>query len=256
LVLDEEKVSLDSFSGDASYPSTSAHRKDHSKGEGLKSSKDITVSPEEDEKTQLLSQGLTLLLVARERVLTLSEQRFLSPLIPQLTSPSMLVSLDLPPIVAHNPAIATPLLVSLLTLPPSDASGAYLDVLAQLPPTLPTFDVLGRLLRDITPVTDSITGGKVTVADVVRMEVLGPFIHQCVLWIDHAEHEEREGLISDDRFAKAVQNLCRFYNALLKLSVVDAASDADSAEIAHFALRNSRFEDANALYRVLASGKF
>jgi hypothetical protein len=122
----------------------------------------------------------------------------------------MLVSLDLPPIVAHNPTIATPLLVSLLTLPPSDASGAYLDVLAQLPPTLPTFDVLGRLLRDTTPVTDCITGGKVTVADVVRMEVLGPFIHQCILWIDHAEREEREGLISDDRFAKAVQNVTGF----------------------------------------------
>ena len=47
-----------------------------------------------------------------------------------------------------------------------------------------------------------------TVADVVRMEVLGPFIHQCVLWIERAEREEREGLISDDRSAKGVQNVC------------------------------------------------
>lgn len=93
MVLDEEKVSLDlwdflillfvvtyshtvlRFSGDAPYPSTSAHRKDHNKGEGLNPSKDVAVSPEEDERTQLLSQGLTLLLAARERVLTLSEQR-------------------------------------------------------------------------------------------------------------------------------------------------------------------------------------
>jgi hypothetical protein len=37
---------------------------------------------------------------------------------------------------------------------------------------------------------------------------------------------------------------------------VDAASDADSTEIAHFALRNSRFEEANALYRSLASARF
>ncbi|KAH9959881.1 hypothetical protein BJV74DRAFT_872483 [Russula compacta] len=256
LVLDEEKISLDSSLEDTSHPSKSAHRKDHSKGEGLEARKDVTVSPEEDEKTQLLSQGLTLLLAARERVLTLSEQRLLGPLIPQLTSPSVLISIDLPPIIAHNPTIATPLIVSLLTLPPSDVSIAYLDVLTQLPPTLPTFDVIGRLLHDTTPAMDSITGGKVTVADVVRMEVLGPFIHQCILWIDRAEREEREGLISDDRFAKAVQNLCRFYGALLKLNVIDAASDADSAEIAHFALRNSRFEEANALYRVLASTKF
>jgi hypothetical protein len=62
---------------------------------------------------------------------------------------------------------------------------------------------------------DSITGGKVTVADVVRMEVLGPFIHQCILWLDRAEREEREGLISDDRFAKGVQNVIISYVTIL-----------------------------------------
>ncbi|KAI0290738.1 hypothetical protein B0F90DRAFT_1854817 [Multifurca ochricompacta] len=254
LVLDEEKVPFDSSQEGAPQHPTPAHRQDRSKLDRLVFGNDV--SPEEVEKTQLLSQGLTLLLAARERVLTLSEQRLLGPVIPQLTSPSVLISLDLPLIIAHNPTIATPLLVSLLTLPPSDISSVYLDVLAQLPPTLPTFDILGRLLHDITPATDSITGGKVTVADIVRMEVLGPFLHQCILWLDHAEREERDGLISDDRFAKGVQNLCRFYSALLKVNVVDPASDADSAEIAHFALRNSRFEEANALYRVLASARF
>jgi hypothetical protein len=133
--------------------------------------------------------------------------QLLGPLIPQLTSPSVLISLDIPPIIAHNPTVATPLLVSLLTLPPSDASGAFLDVLTQLAPTLPTFDVIGRLLRDTTPATDSISGGKVTVADIVRMEVLGPLIHECILWLERAEREERDGLISDDRFAKGVQNV-------------------------------------------------
>lgn len=123
----------------------------------------------------------------------------------------MLISTDLPPIIAHNPVIATPLVVSLLALPPSDASVAYLNILAQLPPTLPTFDVIGRLLHDTTPSTDSITGGNVSVADIVRMEVLGPFIHQCILWIDRAEREEREGLISDDRYAKGVQNVLTLY---------------------------------------------
>jgi CCR4-NOT transcription complex subunit 11 len=131
----------------------------------------------------------------------------------------MLISIDLPPIVAHNPTIATPLFISLLTHSQTDASGAFLDVLAQLPPTLPTFDVFGRLLRETTPVMDSITGREVTVADVVRMDVLGPFIHQCIMWIDHFEREEREGLISDDRFAKAVQNVLRFY--LLSITVTD-----------------------------------
>lgn len=256
LVLDEEKVSPDSFSEDSHCPSASVRTQDRGQTESLNPNKDAPVSPEVDEKTQLLSEGLTLLLAARERVLTLSEQRLLGPLIPQLTSPSVLISLDIQPIIAHNPTIATPLLVSLLTLPPSDASGAFLDVLTQLAPTLPTFDVIGRLLRDTTPATNSISGGKVTVADIVRMEVLGPLIHQCILWLDRAEREERDGLISDDRFAKGVQNLCRFFSALLKLHVVDAASDADSAEIAHFALRNSRFEEANALYCALAAARF
>ncbi len=130
----------------------------------------------------------------------------------------MLISVDLPPIIAHNPAVATPLVVSLLALPPSDATVAYLDVLVQLPPTLQTFDVIGRLLHDTTPSTDSITGGKVTVADVVRMEVLGPFIHQCILWLDRTEREEREGLISDDRFAKGVQNVLIFFNVTIPVT--------------------------------------
>lgn len=63
------------FLEDASHSLNSAHRKDHGNGEGSVSRKDLIVSHEEDEKTQLLSQGLTLLLAARERVLTLSEQR-------------------------------------------------------------------------------------------------------------------------------------------------------------------------------------
>ena len=63
------------FLEDTSYPLNSAHRKYYDDGEGSESRKDLIVSHEEDEKTQLLSQGLTLLLAARERVLTLSEQR-------------------------------------------------------------------------------------------------------------------------------------------------------------------------------------
>lgn len=50
--------------------------------------------------------------------------------------------------------------------------------------------------------------------------------------------------------------LCRFFTSLIKLGIIDPASDADATEMAHFTLRNSRFEDANALYRVLANGKF
>jgi hypothetical protein len=62
-------------SEDVSHPSNAIHWRDHGEGEGLEPRKNGTVEPEEDEKTELLSQGLTLLLAARGRVLTLSEQR-------------------------------------------------------------------------------------------------------------------------------------------------------------------------------------
>ena len=40
------------------------------------------VSAEEDARAQALSQGMTLLLAARERVLTLSEMRLLAGMLP------------------------------------------------------------------------------------------------------------------------------------------------------------------------------
>jgi hypothetical protein len=46
--------------------------------------------------------------------------------------------------------------------------------------------------------------------------------------------------------------LCRFYNSLVKLGVLDPAFEADSAEMASFALRFSVYAEANALYQTLA----
>jgi hypothetical protein len=188
--------------------------------------------------------------------------------------------------------LAYPLLTTLLsssasTLHPPSGLSTYLDVLKHLPPTLSTFDLLGRLLRDSTIIMDHTTGGTTTIADLVRTEVLGWFIHGSIDWLDDAERDEREGLVSDDRFAKGVQNVspkfllslpsppflilflvpnrrptshpsqfCRFYNSLIKLGILDPSSDADSVEMAHFALRNARFEEANALYRAIVMGKF
>jgi hypothetical protein len=62
-------------SEEVSHPFSSIHWKGHGNGERLETRHNGTILPEEDEKTQLLSQGLTLLLAARGRVLTLSEQR-------------------------------------------------------------------------------------------------------------------------------------------------------------------------------------
>lgn len=178
-----------------------------------------------DLEAERLSQGMALFLAARDRVLTLSEQRvstssrsssplcvltayprqILGPLIPQLTSTPLITSHDLPPLIAHNPTLAHPILVALFAQPTIDTC---LDVLRHLPPTLPTFDLLGRLLPDSTVVTDRATGGRTTVADLIRSEVLGWFLHEAIQWLDRAEEEERAGVISDDRFAKGVQNVC------------------------------------------------
>lgn len=126
--------------------------------------------------------------------------------------------MDLPSIVANNPNLAYQLFLALLTTSNAQSQGPYpyLDVLTKLPPTLPSFDLLVRLLRDTSIVIDPATGGKTTVADVVRVETLGRFIHESIKWLDNAEREEREGLISDDRFAKGVQNVGSHYAVWLR----------------------------------------
>ena len=53
-------------------------------------------------------------------------------------------------------------------------------------------------------------GGRTTVADLVRTDVLGWFLHGCITWLDRAEELERAGETSDDRFAKGVQNVGDF----------------------------------------------
>jgi hypothetical protein len=115
-----------------------------------------------------------------------------------------MTSHDLPSLIAHNPTLAHPVMVSLLSQPVIDT---YIDVLRHLPPTLPTYDVLGRLLRDTTTVIDRTTGGTTTIADIMRSEVLGWFLHESILWLDNALQDERAGLISDDRFPKGVQTV-------------------------------------------------
>jgi hypothetical protein len=122
----------------------------------------------------------------------------------------MITSVDLPPIVSYNPNLAYQLVIALLMALPNNLAqdiSVYLDALTLLPPTLPSFDFLGRLLRDTSAIPDYSTGGKTTIADIVRSEVLGRFIHESIKWLDNAERDEHEGLVSDDRFAKGVQNV-------------------------------------------------
>lgn len=126
-----------------------------------------------------------------------------------VTSSRVITSLDFTPIVVRNPNIAHPLFVGLLNNASDDNNNIshFLDILPYLPPSLSSMDLMGRLLRDQTYIK---VPGYSTVADLVRMEVLGRFIHECINWLERAEREEKEGLISDDRFAKGVQNVSFF----------------------------------------------
>lgn len=169
------------------------------------------------------------------------------PLLPVLLSPStrhenparaLLAPADLPPLVATNPALAAGVVGALLAttegasstvaLDDGTAAGsagmkttAILSALVRLPPTLPTFDVLGRLLRDGRIVKDNVDfgngtengnglGGTITIADLIRIDVLGRFVAASIDWLDNAEREEREGRASEDRWAQGVVHVGYF----------------------------------------------
>lgn len=258
LVLDDELCNTISDIDDSAYFYFQDRRRQSASSDSNANSRPssgvsspLSHSFEQDKHNERLIHALKLLLAARERALNLSEQRTLIPLIPDLVrAPRLISTLDLSPIVAHNPAIAHPLFVGLITRPNPD-TGALFDVLPFLPPTLPTFDLLGRLLRDQTYIK---VHGYSTIADLTRLEVLGRFIHECINWIEQAERDQNNGYISDDRFEKGLQHLCRFFMSLIKLRIVDPGSDTDCAEISSVCLQYARFEEANLLYRVIMSG--
>ena len=83
----------------------------------------------------------------------------------------------------------------------------YLDALRRLPPVLPSFDVIGRLVRDPTVIQNASTQTSSTVADIIRPEVLGGFLLNCMNWTERAEQEASEGLVHDDRVAKSIRNV-------------------------------------------------
>jgi len=260
-----DRVRFDPFGDSTSAEDPSEHLDGASSRDGSHDAQPGSVdirhdaTADADKENEKISEAMSLLLAARDRVLTLSEQRTLLPSIPDLVSPAMITSLDVTPIISTNPAVAYPLTVALLSQPliSPNVSGpsTYLEILKHLPPTLPSFDLIGRLLREPTVIIDTTTGGQTTIADTIRAEVLGWFIHGCITWLDEADEEEKAGIVSDDRYAKGVQNLCRFYTSLVKLGIVDPASHADSAEMAHFTLRTSHIEEANSLYRLLVQAQ-
>lgn len=88
----------------------------------------------------------------------------------------------------------------------------YRDALKQLPPTRPSFDVIGGLLKPAVTPKEGSDSAAIRVASIIRVEVLGEFIAGCVRWIEMAEKEEKQGELFDDRVAIATGNV-RILNA-------------------------------------------
>lgn len=141
----------------------------------------------------------------------------------------MITSMDLGPIIRHNPTLGGAICVQVLSAggPTPESREVEVDpdvqmaaregcvsVLSSLPPTLSSFDLFGRLLRDDTPVQQvqgqfgTTRGGRETVGDVVRIYALGAFLQNCIAWIEHASAEERRGEGGgDDRVVQGVANV-------------------------------------------------
>lgn len=119
---------------------------------------------------------------------------------------------NLTELIERNPTLGYVATIALLKGHSSDYEKQsehfdYLDALRRLPAALPSFDVMGRLLRDQTVIQGNSPDISCTVADIIRSEVLGGFLLNCMNWIEHAEQEALNGFVSDDRVAKSIQNV-------------------------------------------------
>lgn len=152
-------------------------------------------------------------------------------MLPHVSPQNVLALHTIPFLIALNPALGHPLVVQYLSnISGSELSTPFtrsdvLEILRKLPPTLPSFDVMGRLLRDPSTIRTldadqyyasglMVDRGpaehgfrKTTIADLVRTEVLGAFVLNSIGWVERTEQEALAGLVSDDRAAKGVQNV-------------------------------------------------
>lgn len=83
------------------------------------------------------------------------------------------------------------------------AMRSYLVALAELPPTIQSFSVLGKLLMPNPNQSGQSEDDSKRIANLIRTEVLGAFISGCIRWIERVDRDEKEGKVHDDRVATA-----------------------------------------------------
>ncbi|KAL7412125.1 hypothetical protein BDY24DRAFT_393333 [Mrakia frigida] len=202
-----------------------------------------------------LAQLIRLTYLAKERALSSKEERLVPSLLPPHTSllPLLFPPSDLPTTTQHNPDLSSLLLLHLHTHQP-DHRVFYLDALSTLPPTLPSLDLISKLLRE--PPKSNGEEEDVSLAEVVRYDVLGRFFGGVVDQLDGLElrkklqGEQEGGTRVEEELARGVSIACRFITSLLSSKTI-SRDDGVSVEATSFTLRFSRFSQAQMLYRTL-----
>jgi len=190
-----------------------------------------------------------LLQEAPERVLTIPEQKFLARKLPTFEF-SASIYVDLPYIIAQNPAIASHVLSRLIARSTPEGQNLCFDAIAGLRATMANFDLIAKLLQDYTRVYD----GSDTIAGVVREAAMGRFLESCEADIERQEAMEGPGGVAmDSPCAIAVHHFCRFCLSLVRLGILVPTMDAEIAQVLRFSLRCSRYREANALYRTITA---
>lgn len=155
------------------------------------------ISWQQDEQRAQTAKAIQLLLIGRERALNLHEQSQVLEYFSNIEfshkpfGDIIHIARDLPPLITYNPSVSHALVVLLFRFNDENLA-TMVDVLAGLEPTLPVFDVLGRLLKD-----------KSVAAPVVKAEVLGTFMSRSVRWVEDGLKEAP----ADDRYDKALVNV-------------------------------------------------
>jgi hypothetical protein len=198
-----------------------------------------------------------------------SHQQFLLAALPSISHllPGLLLPSDLANLIRHDVDVALGVLTALFSGqhdPPEDIDlGAYVSALADMDVGLPGLDMLARLLK----------GADYDQPELLRLllkqEVLGVYVARWVADVERSatapeQDQELARRVRIVRARSAFSVDCRlifpfpgpqlslFAISLLDDGVLQAGEDV-SMELAGFALRHSRFSDAQRLYSRLTS---
>lgn len=108
----------------------------------------------------------------------------------------------------HNVILASVILTRVLCSP--HPIGGYLEALRQLPPSLPTFDVIAKLLGSPVKFPEVPGDHPKTVGEFIKKFVLGGFITNCIAAIENSAMDESVPVEVGARNTKLVRHTASF----------------------------------------------